>query len=47
MKIPMAAPIPPVHGPKRTANTAGIKAAGQKATPPTLNPKSVSRPTTA
>jgi hypothetical protein len=47
MNMPMAAPIPPVHGPNRTAKTAGITAAGQKATPPKVRPKSVKRPTTA
>lgn len=47
MNIPMAAPVPPTHGPNKTAKIAGIKAAGQKATPPKLKPKLVKYPTTA
>jgi len=33
IKMPIAAPIPPTHGPYRTAKTAGIMTAGRKPTP--------------
>ena len=46
-KMPIAAPVPPTHGPYKAAKIAGMTAAGQNATPMNVTPKSVKRPTTA
>lgn len=35
-KIPIAAPMPPTHGPKKTAKTAGTTTGGQNRTPSNL-----------
>lgn len=47
MNMPIAAPVPPTHGPKSMAKTAGMNAAGQKATPPKVRPKLVMYPMAA
>ena len=38
MKMPIAPPIPPTHGPNKTAKTAGITTAGKNATPRNVTP---------
>ena len=38
MNMPIAALIPPTHGPKSTAKTAGIMTAGKKPTPKNEKP---------
>jgi len=41
MNMPIAAPIPPVQGPKSTAKVAGTKTCGQNRTPNTVMGNSV------